>query len=141
MIMIMKQHQLKRSLFNSSVLHTILSMIPKLCDDNDNPRAEPLYHCIAKLLCHLSSVKSNKNYIPGQTKDIDQLRRKAIEMGVLTMIYYLRDNARSQSIRDMLKTDVLVYLDVADLTLHAQVLGMLATQPTCDRLKAKRTDT
>lgn len=62
-----------------------------ICNDKEvNNRTRTVKEETIKLLCALSTVKTNRFYIPGETNIVERLRKDALDRGlfaVLTHIY------------------------------------------------------
>eukprot|EP00347_Sterkiella_histriomuscorum_P010551 403375852 len=77
------------------------------------------FNQICSALSNSSNVISNsKHYIPGETKEIEQLRRKAIQNGVLILVDVLYQISPEKQIKDKVKFDILDNLDLNDKKLH-----------------------
>mmetsp|Transcript_25682 Transcript_25682/g.24967 ORF Transcript_25682/g.24967 Transcript_25682/m.24967 type:complete len:90 (+) Transcript_25682:1023-1292(+) len=76
-----------------------------------------------KLLCVLSTVKTNKFYIPGETNMVEKLKKMAFDRGlvaVLTHIYRQLDvSGQFPDIKKSIKEKVLNMIELKDLYYHA----------------------
>lgn len=88
----------------------------------------------AKLLCNLSTVKTTRYYIPGETNTAERLRKYAFDSGIFTLLNYLYNNLNKNKqpfseLRDYIKTKVLNLLELNDLHYHVSVLKAIKTMP------------
>lgn len=93
-------------------------------------------------ICQLCSAKINRYYIPGETVELDRLRKKAIERGILTVLTLLMHSSNltdNEPIKKLLKEKALNYLDLTDLNYHVLTIEELAknisTQGTINLVK------
>ena len=79
-----------------------------------------------RLLCVICTVKTNRFYIPGETKMVESLRKDAFDKGIfatLTFIYKsIHSSGRSEEIKEYVKEKVLNLIELNDLLYHAQVI-------------------
>lgn len=75
----------------TEVLHVLLKNALKICDEKEfNNRTKSVKEETIRLLCILSTVKTNRFYIPGETHMVERLRKDAFDRGLystLTHIY------------------------------------------------------
>jgi hypothetical protein len=75
----------------NDVIHMLLKHAYKICDEKEvNQRTKVLKEETIKLLCVLSTVKTNRFYIPGETNMVERIRKDCFDKGLfatLTMIY------------------------------------------------------
>lgn len=58
------------------ILHTLMKHSLMICADNElSDRVRLVKEEIVKLLCIICTVKTNKFYIPGETKLVERLRK------------------------------------------------------------------
>ncbi len=79
-----------------------------------------------KLLCVLSTVKTNRFYIPGETNIVERLRKDAFDRGLfaaLTWIYRkLETNGNFPDTCKYIKEKVLNLIELKDLFYHSSVV-------------------
>jgi hypothetical protein len=79
-----------------------------------------------KLLCIICTVKTNRFYIPGETKMVERLRKDAFDRGIfatLTFLFYnLPSNSRFTELKAYIKDKVLNPIELNDLYYHASVI-------------------
>ena len=79
-----------------------------------------------KLLCIICTVKTNRFYIPGETKMVERLRKDAFDKGIfaiLTYLYYnLPSNSKLSDLKSFIKDKVLNLIELNDLYYHAMVI-------------------
>ena len=94
-----------------------------VCDDKKvNKRNYGVKEESVKLLCVLSTVKTNRFYIPGETSIVETLRKHSFDRGLfaaLTHIYQtLEKNDTFPEIRTYIKEKVLNLIELKDLYYH-----------------------
>lgn len=82
-----------------------------------------------KLLCIICTVKTNRFYIPGETKMVERLRKDAFDRGIfatLTFLFYnLPSNSKLSDLKSFIKDKVLNLIELNDLYYHANVIEQL----------------
>jgi hypothetical protein len=82
-----------------------------------------------KLLCLISTVKTNRFYIPGETKMVERLRKDAFDKGIyatLTYLFYnIPSNPKLSDLKCYIKDKVLNLIELNDLYYHAIVIEQL----------------
>lgn len=71
-----------------------------------------------QLLVILSSMANNKFYIPGETKEVEVVRKKAIINGVIVLADIIVKITENQEIISKLKNEVLDIQDINDKKLN-----------------------
>ena len=91
-----------------------------------------IFQAYVSFLTSIASVSSSKFHIPGETKEVQALRRKAILNGILVFTQYLQhqvkgreppllENKQLEGVKEAfskLQHDVLECLDLSDFRLH-----------------------
>ena len=70
----------------------------------------------------LSSVNNNKFHIPGQTKEIEAIRRKAIINGLIVAVDIIMQVGKNEEISKKIKAEILENLDSNDYRLHLYII-------------------
>jgi hypothetical protein len=88
-----------------------------------------------KLLCVICTVKTNRFYIPGETKLVERLRKDSFDKGIFACITYLYKTysyeeqttgvCKLNDLKKYIKDKVLNLIELGDLTYHAQVIDQL----------------
>lgn len=82
-----------------------------------------------KLLCIICTVKTNRFYIPGETKMVERLRKDAFDRGIfatLTYIFYnIPSGSKLSDLKAYIKDKVLNLIELNDLYYHASVIEQL----------------
>lgn len=80
-----------------------------------------------KLLCVICTVKTNRFYIPGETKLVERLRKEAFDKGIFAALTFLYKNlkGRSEDLKKYIKEKVLNLIELSDLFYHAGVIEQL----------------
>lgn len=122
------------------VLHTLIKHALMIIDEREvSERTKQIKEETVKLLCLLCTVKSNRFYIPGETKLVERLKKDAFDKGIfatLTFLYnkmhHSGDGESSSSvggkfneIKKYIKEKVLNPIELADLVYHAGVIDQL----------------
>ena len=85
-----------------------------------------------QILCTVSTVKTNRFYIPGETSVSERLRKSSFDCGTFTMLSYIIKNLKEQApfteIRNYVRERVMNWIDLNDLQYHAKVLKLLQQQ-------------
>jgi hypothetical protein len=110
----------------TDVLHVLLKHALVLCDEkNRSNRTYAVKEETVKLLCTLGTVKTNRFYIPGETKIIELLRKQAFDKGIFaTLTYIYNELNRTKSypdIKEYIKEKVLNLIELRDLVYHSNV--------------------
>ena len=109
------------------ILHLLLYNAFKLCDEKEiNTRTIKVKEETVKLLCILSTVKTSRFYIPGETNMVERLRKDAFDRGLfagLTHIYrVLEGNGNFPEMKKYIREKVLNLVELKDLQYHAAVV-------------------
>jgi hypothetical protein len=69
-----------------------------LASDSVSDRTLPIKELTVKLLCLISTVKTNRFYIPGETNMVERLRKESFDKGIFATLTYLFQtlNAKGQ---------------------------------------------
>ena len=81
-----------------------------------------------KLLCLICTVKTNRFYIPGETKLVERLRKEAFDKGIFATLTYLYHHLHGETlseIRAYIKEKCLNLIELNDLIYHAIVIEQL----------------
>jgi hypothetical protein len=73
-------------------------------------------------------VKTNRFYIPGETKMVERLRKDAFDKGIFAILTYLYYNISQQRLAELkthIKDKVLNLIELNDLYYHATVIEQL----------------
>lgn len=136
--LIAKNTGLRKVFLKPSVLHVLLRHALMICNNKEvNERTKALKEETIKLLCILSTVKTSRFYIPGETNIVERLRKDAFDRGLyttLTYIYKALDKRGSHNeIKKYIKEKVLNLIELNDLVYHTNVIEtyieMLKTNP------------
>jgi hypothetical protein len=74
----------------TSVIHTLLKHALMICDEKEvNDRTKLVKEETIKILCLLSTVKTNRFYIPGETNIVDKLRKDSFDKGLFASLTYI----------------------------------------------------
>lgn len=80
----------------------------------------------------MSTVKTNRFYIPGETSVSERLRKSSFDCGTFSMLTYvlkkLKDQAPFTEIKTYIREKVLNWLELNDLYYHAKILKLLKEQ-------------
>ena len=96
-----------------------------------NERIKMIKEETVRLLCVICTVKTNRFYIPGETKFVERLRKNAFDKGIfatLTFIYQSLSKdekktvIRFEEIKKYVKEKVLNMIELNDLFYHAFVI-------------------
>lgn len=99
-----------------------------LIDDREvSERTKQIKEETVKLLCIICTVKTNRFYIPGETKLVERLKKDAFDKGIfatLTFLYNKMASAgesvgRYNEIKKYIKEKVLNPIELNDLVYHA----------------------
>lgn len=96
-------------------------------------RTKAIKEATVKLLCTISTVKTNRFYIPGETNLVERLRKESFDKGIfatLTCLYQIlnkqaqssADSSSYKEIKQFLREKVLNLLELNDLVYHASVV-------------------
>jgi hypothetical protein len=66
----------------------------------------------------ITSITGSKHYIPGETKEIEGLRRKAILCGLTVLADISCELCPHDDIANKIKTEIIDNLDINDVKLH-----------------------
>jgi hypothetical protein len=88
-----------------------------------------------RLLCIVCTVKTNRFYIPGETKLVERLRKDAYDKGIFATLTFLYQTFQSQEtsggrgkftdIKNYIRDKVLNLIELNDLFYHANVIDQL----------------
>ncbi len=88
-----------------------------------------------RLLCIVCTVKTNRFYIPGETKLVERLRKEAYDKGIFATLTFLYQTFQSQEnggvkgkftdIKNYIRDKVLNLIELNDLYYHANVIDQL----------------
>lgn len=89
----------------------------------------------------MSTVKTTRYYIPGETNTAERLRKYAFDCGIFTLLNYLytninKDKQPFKELRDHIKTKVLNLLELNDLHYHVSVLKVVNCIPAKPEIAA-----
>jgi hypothetical protein len=94
-LIIAKNTGLRKVFMKTNTLHLLLRHAFMICSEKDvSDRTRSVKEDTIKLLCVLSTVKTNRFYIPGETNMIERLRKDAMDKGLyatLTQMYRVLD--------------------------------------------------
>ena len=111
------------------VLHVLIRHALVLTDEKElHERTRQIKEETVKLLCIISTVKTNRFYIPGETKMVERLRKDAFDKGIYAILTYLYYNISQQRLADLktyIKDKVLNLIELNDLYYHATVIEQL----------------
>ena len=87
----------------------------------------------------LCSVRKSKFYIPGETFETGELRRKAMEKGVFTVLRWVHARTHDDQMRRLIHDSVFRHLTIRDYLFYKRVLkGMLDDAPRGETLADAR---
>ena len=80
-----------------------------------------------KILCCLSTVKTNRFYIPGETNLVEKLRKRAMDTGIFaaisTIYYNLKpQNPSCERMKKYIREKSLNMMELSDLQYHHKVI-------------------
>lgn len=74
----------------TEVIHLLLKHALMICDEKEvNNRTKLVKEETIKILCLLSTVKTNRFYIPGETNIVDKLRKDSFDKGLFATLTYI----------------------------------------------------
>jgi hypothetical protein len=92
--------------FKVEVIHAIITTALDINDEKDpSEKKLELFDHLCKLLSTLSSIKSNKFYIPGETSSTDILRKYSMERGLYTCLSLLYHGSKVSKDQNLLSAD------------------------------------
>lgn len=122
---IAKNIGLRKVFMRPTVLHVLIKHALMLIDEKEvSERTRQIKEETVKLLCVICTVKTNRFYIPGETKLVERLRKEAFEKGIFSTITYLFQNLsnRFEDIKLHIKEKVLNLIELNDLYYHTFVV-------------------
>lgn len=73
-----------------AVLHVLIKHALMLIDESQiSERTKEIKELTVKLLCMICTVKTNRFYIPGETKLVERLRKDAFDKGIFAALTFL----------------------------------------------------
>jgi hypothetical protein len=91
--LISKNIGLRKVFMRPQVLHVLIRHALVLTDEKElHERTRQIKEETVKLLCIISTVKTNRFYIPGETKMVERLRKDAFDKGIYAILTYLYYN-------------------------------------------------
>ena len=136
-LIISKHISLRPVFLRESILHQLMAFAMNIVQEQTNhkpSRDAQISLNTAKLLCNLSTVKTTRYYIPGETNTAERLRKYAFDCGIFTLLNYLytnltKDKQPFRELREYIKTKVLNLVELNDLHYHSTVLKAINTKP------------
>ena len=97
--MIAKNIGLRKVFMRPQVLHVLLKHALMLLDEKElTVRTKQIKEETVRLLCILCTVKTNRFYIPGETKMVEKLRKDAFDKGIFAALTYLYHKLHSEEL-------------------------------------------
>lgn len=104
-------------------------------DKEMSRRTQEIREETVRLLCIVCTVKTNRFYIPGETKLVERLRKDAYDKGIFATLTFLYQTFRGQEngsgrskftdIKNYIGGKVLNLIELNDLVYHANVIDQL----------------
>jgi hypothetical protein len=111
------------------VLHILIKHALVIIDEKElSERTRQIKEDTVRLLCIICTVKTNRFYIPGETKMAEKLRKDACDKGIfatLTFLYTKIESGKLADIKQYIKEKVLNLIELSDLVYHKQVIENL----------------
>jgi hypothetical protein len=144
---ISKHHSIRSVLLTRKVLSKLMKHFYDMVLEKSADLEEETAHVLSvlnqfvSLIITLASVSSNKFYIPGETKEVEALRRKAIGNGLLIMMQAVLSNikgraggSKKEEIINRFQSEVLDGLDTIDFrqqlyTVYSALKNKLGGKP------------
>jgi len=123
--LIAKNVGLRKVFMRPQVLHVLIRHALVLTNEKElTERTRIIKEETVKLLCIICTVKTNRFYIPGETKMVERLRKDAFDKGIFATLTYLYYNLPSNSnnltnLKTFIKDKVLNLIELNDLYYHA----------------------
>lgn len=120
---IAKNTGLRKNFLRPQILHTLLKHAAFICEDSDmSKKAYLIKEETIHLLCMLCTVKTNRFYIPGETKMVENLKKIAFDNGLFTTLTYiyksLDTNDSYKEMKTLIREKVLNLIELSDLVYH-----------------------
>jgi hypothetical protein len=107
----------------------LLRHVLVLVNERDlSERTKKIKEETVRLLCIICTVKTNRFYIPGETKMVERLRKEAFDKGIFTTLTYLYHHLHGDSMSDIrvcIKERCLNLIELNDLVYHVLVIEQL----------------
>jgi len=130
--LIAKNIGLRKVFMRAEVLHILIKHALGLLDEKElTERTQFIKEETVRLLCVICTVKTNRFYIPGETKLVERLRKEAFDKGIFASLTFLykaltaKGSDRFNNIKKYIKEKVLNLIELNDLFYHAQVIEQL----------------
>ena len=85
-----------------------------------------------RILCLLSTVKTNRYYIPGETSISERLRKRSYDSGTFSLLVHLHINLKSDTFKEVrleIMDKIINFFNEQDLSYHKRVLKLLSQNP------------
>jgi AraC-like DNA-binding protein len=113
-----KHHSIRNTILTKKIVSRFFkTIIDELTKNTHDVKSETYLLSLVQLLILVSSVTNSKFYIPGETKEVEQLRKRSITHGIITMADLITKMNKSQSLTKRLTSELLDNLDTIDLKL------------------------
>ncbi len=87
---IAKNIGLRKVFMRPDVLHVLIRQSLGLIEDKEmTRRTQMIREDTVRLLCIVCTVKTNRFYIPGETKLVERLRKEAYDKGIFATLTFL----------------------------------------------------
>ena len=118
--LIAKNIGLRKVFMRPQVLHVLIRHCLLMVDEKETvERTLLIKEETVRLLCIICTVKTNRFYIPGETKMVERLRKEAFDKGVFATLTYLyktfEANGKQQDIKNYIREKVLNLIELSDL--------------------------
>jgi hypothetical protein len=127
--LIAKNIGLRKVFMRPQVLHVLLRHSLVLTNEKElTERTRKIKEETVKLLCLICTVKTNRFYIPGETKMVERLRKEAFDKGIFATLTYLYHHLHGEAlseIRTHIKEKCLNLIELNDLFYHVTVIEQL----------------
>lgn len=114
---------MRGNILQDGVLQRIIDKCILTCDEieSDTERKKDLYQTLIIVICNtLAQPSQAKNattkcWIPGQTAQINKVKKISMQQGSLIGLYYIINNTKLKNIQNLIKELVLSTLVLADI--------------------------
>lgn len=128
--LIAKNIGLRKVFMRSDVLHVLIRHALAMIEDKEmTRRTQEFREETVRLLCIVCTVKTNRFYIPGETKLVERLRKNAFDKGIFAVLTFIYKSISSETtrnkfsdIKNYIRDKVLNLIELGDLVYHASVI-------------------
>jgi|LauGreDrversion4_2_1035121.scaffolds.fasta_scaffold178699_2 hypothetical protein len=95
--LIAKNIGLRKVFMRPNVLHVLIRHALLIIDEKElTERTKLIKEETIRLLCIICTVKTNRFYIPGETKLVERLRKDAFDKGIFATLTFIYQELRHQ---------------------------------------------